>query len=202
LSANSFGQGAHKSKSINVELNLLGAWRENRDALEAQIRRNWTILLGIVAVTLVLGPISGFIAYGQQQKLQALASKEATLQKRKATLSEGMKGASPLLEAESVRGSNEKKLSSFLSNLAVIFESTPRSIALTNLRAEVLAGEMQIRLTAESESVEDSGKFIDNAGKGDSVLASIEVSSRRSRRLAAEGVVFEYMKRVNLEGGQ
>jgi len=200
LNANSFGQGAHKSKSINVELNLLGAWRENRDALEDQIRRQWTILLGIVAATLVIGPAIGYMAFEQQSKMAALASKESNLQRRKATLAESMKGASPLLEAESIRGSNETKLSSFLSNLAVILESTPRSIALSNLRAEVLSGEMQIRLTAESESVEDSGRFIDNAGKGGSVLASIEVSSRRSRRLGPDGVVFEYMKRVNLEG--
>ncbi len=200
MNANSFGQGAHKSKSINVELNLLGAWRENRDSLEAKIRRKGTILLGIITATLALGPATGLVAYGQKSKLETLSAKQANLENRRAKLAESMKGASPLLEAESIRGSNETKLGMFLSNLALILESTPRSIALSSLRAEVLAGEMQIRLTAESETVEDSGRFIDNAGKGGSVLASIEVSSRRSRRLGPEGVVFEYMKRVNLEG--
>ncbi len=201
MNANSFGQGAHKSKSINVELNLLAAWRENRNALESRVRRQWTILLGVVSALVIIGPMIAALAISQKSKLDALQKKEEQLLHRKEALAENMKGASPLLEAESVRGSNEKKLGLFLSNLAIILDSTPRTIALSSLRAEILAGEMQIRLTGESESVEESGKYIDSAGKGESVLASIEVSSRRSRRLGPEGVVFEYMKRVNLEGG-
>ncbi len=201
MNANSFGQGAHKSKSINVELNLLAAWRENRNALESRVRRQWTILLGVVSALVIIGPMIAALAISQKSKLDALQKKEEQLRHRKEALAENMKGASPLLEAESVRGSNEKKLGLFLSNLAIILDSTPRTIALSSLRAEILAGEMQIRLTGESESVEESGKYIDSAGKGESVLASIEVSSRRSRRLGPEGVVFEYMKRVNLEGG-
>lgn len=201
MNANSFGQGAHKSKSINVELNLLAAWRENRNALESRVRRQWTILLGVVSALVIIGPMVATLALSQKSILDALQKKEENLSHRKEALAENMKGASPLLEAESVRGSNEKKLGLFLSNLAIILDSTPRTIALSSLRAEILAGEMQIRLTGESESVEESGKYIDAAGKGESVLASIEVSSRRSRRLGPEGVVFEYMKRVNLEGG-
>lgn len=198
MDAISNGHAAHKTKSINVEVNMLESWLQNRAQLETKLKQRIATLIGICTAGLVLLPLADSYRRSASTLATQQGAKLVVLNKQVTELESKAKMASPSLENDAIHTSSLRRFDSYLGEVLALFNRAPEGVALTSFKSEVLGGEIQMRAVAEAESSSIGRTFVEKAGEGANVIASLQVSSRRSKLLGEQGISFDYVKKVKV----
>lgn len=190
------GHATPSPKSINVELNLLEAWRTHREAEEAQWRKSLLLIGGFLLLGLMSAQMLGS-SLASQWKAEAGAQKSLkAISLHLNRLAEERKVADPKVARQQMLDESNAKAKLFLSQFARIGNDVPATMALTDCKVDVLAGEITLRGHADAESLEVAKGFVESASKTSNVTLSLLVSSRRSNQLSDRGISFEFVQKV------
>lgn len=196
--ANTSGPAQLRHKTINVEANLLNEWLEERSRLLDQTRKMAAALAVVLVVALGTTPMI-FSGSNSIQTASATTAEElAMLQASVEQLDKKRDKVKSKIDSEAMRASVLSRSRSFLGNGIVVMNSASSGMAIETLSLDVLGGDLTIRCKAQAERSTVTEDFLAAAGKGNSVVSTLLATSQKDSRLGSDGVIFEYVKRVEV----
>jgi hypothetical protein len=195
---NSLGAGPPRQRTINVEVNLLAEWIENRNRLRED-RLRWTGLLttlafvGIIAVPL----LSEYAASSESsaQKAEKLAdSRQMTL----ATLQQQQSLVQPKIDGDATLKLSQYRAKLFMGEILSALNETSPKMAMAMIEGSMIGGELTIRAKAEAENYLAAQEYVASVGKGSNVKSAILTTARPNLSLGPEGVTFEFAKKIEV----
>lgn len=196
LDASSLGRAQPKTKTINVEANLLSERIAERSRIAEGSR---TRLLGIGLVLTVLflvGPALYRLQSGAAVRAgsaQAVASK---LDAQLAELERRAENAQPTVDDDAIVQSLKSADQRFISHCVATLNSVTSGVAVSGLRAEVTSDVLVIKVAADAESFEQAQAFLANVKAGRRVQEVFLGSARASGTLGENGFGFDLQAKV------
>lgn len=195
----SLGAAPPKQRTINVEVNLLAEWLENRNRLRDEKLR-WTGLLAtIVVVAVVALPFLKDVATEQQRIYSKAAADAAGRSTALITLQQQQSAVQPKIDSDAMSQECRRRAKQFMGEFFAVLNATTPKMAVETIDASVLSGEITIRTKAQSETYVAAQDYVALAGKGTRVKSAILSTARQSKLLGSdEGVTFEFAKRIEV----
>ncbi len=198
LEASSPGRGLPKTKSINVEANILDGWLRERNRLVDRVTRR---VLGIIIVLLIgcatLPKL--WSMYSVAKGKDAVASKTlATIATRLNATQKASADAQPILDQDSMLQESRKKMELAVDHVLLILNAAPSNVAIASLKAEVMGGELTIQCKADAAGSDSGRAFVDEASKGPSTLSALQAFTRSSDVFGDKSIAFNFVKRVKV----
>ena len=197
MQGNITGSAQHKVKTINVEVNLLDAWSDQRVELEANVTRKIILL---VAIVLVVGLALPFLAAKQSLMASSSTTSQSELEKNlkiKNELDRQAKSVAPTIQMDEMIARCHRFSNSYLNELTRVINAAPTPMYFEQFQTEVSGGECSIKVLATASSPEVGRSFVDTASKGSNVLSAIQTSVRQGK-LSDSSVKFDFIKKVRL----
>jgi hypothetical protein len=198
LDASLHGRAAPKTKTINVEANLLAERIAERERLREAIIKRIAAIATIVVVAGVSLPFLWKTQAGFAVQAAVAQKMEKGLQTKLAAIQQKQSTAEPVLANQAMAKKVHAQAESFLGQVTLFFNGASENMALTDVKAEVVAGELKISAKAEAENYTVAHEFVGSNSEGPKVKEVILISVRRSGQLAAEGVTLDMVKKVGL----
>lgn len=198
VDANLTGLGSAKTRSINVEVNLLNEWSASRASMQIEIQRQIFGLVGTCLIGLVLLPAlnawRGRVFAGTSSITQNLGK----LMKERAELAKTVAEVTPSIDFATMRGKTNLYRNSLFKETQKFLVATPDAVRFDSLRIEANGGELTFKVVANAKTAADGRRFVETASRGRNVSASNQTAIRQSQALGRDGVVFDYLKRVKV----
>lgn len=198
LDANLHGRVAHKSKSINVEANLLSQRNTEREKVRAAARRHM-LLLGITAVVLAAGlpPVLRYKS-GAARTYALLKKQETEVNGRIVAYQKAQDSAKPELQGAQVTAGARKYDQEFLGQVTLLLNAVTPNMTLTFFRANVDTSGFSINIQADATSFDAASDFISLAGKGPNVIDTQVSSERANPAVGPNGVTISLVKKLKV----
>ncbi|MEI7576647.1 MAG: hypothetical protein WCK51_07125 [Armatimonadota bacterium] len=198
VDANLTGLGSAKTRSINVEVNLLNEWSSSRAAMQVEIQRQMLVLAGVCLAGLVLLPaVSTWRSNVFEGTNESVKKRDAALRDQK-QLAKTVAEVTPSLDFAEMRGNCNKYRNYLFNESHKFLESTPETVRFDSLKIEAMGGELSFKVVANARSAADGRRFVEAAGRGRNVSASNQTAIRQSQVMGDDGVVFDYLKKVKV----
>lgn len=198
LDASTSGRALPKSKSINVEANLLEEWLYERNRLSDLLLMRVLALGAVLLIAGVTLPLlyraQGRARISEAKSKQALAIVAKQLGEATAK-SESIK---PQMELAQMREESGQKLQAFAGQILFLLNAVPADVVLQNLRAEVAGGEVTLKCKAEAIDAEAGRRFTEAAARGPGTVSALQAMTRASDALGPGGVTFDFVKRATV----
>ncbi len=198
MSDSSFGNGALKSRSINVGANMLGEWIEEQAKLRQQFARYGAVLSASVLVAVVACPILGRKAGVEGAELKGLKAGIAGLDEQLKIADKAKKEAQPAKIVHEMNERTRVSFDRFVGQLDHILRAGNPQMALAMLKLEMTSGEAHVTLQADAEDDAAAEAFAKNASEEGATVDSI-TSSRPSALLSTQGLSFLYEKKIRVD---
>jgi hypothetical protein len=194
----SHGRVAPKTKTINVEVNLLAQRIAERDRLfTAAVRK--LMLLGVaVVVSAVLLPTLFKLQSSAALEAKVAVSKKQALAGTLASLNSQQESAKPLIADKDLTDRLEVSSEIFRGHVTLLLNSATPDMAFQNLRAEANGTELKMTCKLDAETYPAVQAFVAAASKGPNVINAILLSQKRGQELGESSVSFDFVKRVKL----
>lgn len=199
LEANSFGRVAPKIKTINVEANLLAQRLEERQAIRQQATRRLAALASCLLAACIALPPLFQLAAAASKAVDAAAGKEAELATRLRETQERRKNVQPILDEIDLQERCRRNAKVLIGETTLLLGGTSPRMAVGSVKAEVASGSLRLSVIAEAESYGAAREFVSTAGEGKKVESATLLSMRRSDTLGADGVRFEFVKKIGVK---
>lgn len=195
----SHGRVSPKTKSINVEANLLSERVAERLRI-AEASRNRLLL--IIAVLGFLGLVAPPLY--QFQAVEAAKVKNAQVEHDKvhetlAALQKQVDEASPKVQEGELLILLRNQANEFIGQTILLMNCTTEGVAISTLEADVMSASMTLKCSADAQGFEDAQAFAANAKSGPFAKDVFLSSARLSTALGGKGVGFDLIKRVVFE---
>lgn len=197
--ASTAGRGPQpKTKTINVEANLMAQRLIERRQLQESTRRRMILFIA-VACSAVFSLPALFTWMSTATRVAASTmNREADLRTRLNAIREKQETARPAIQESQLLGVVRGRANTYLGRVAEFLNCVEPDMALKSLKVEVLAGSMKISAQAEAESYESYKKFVvrcqEAVGKENVFPRSVKASSL----LGDRGVVFDIEHKVQV----
>ncbi len=198
VDANLTGLGSAKSRSINVEVNLLDEWSSSRASMQVQIQRQFMILGAVCVAGLIVLPLLS------KWRSNIFESTNAVVQERAQKVAERKKLASqvaevtPSIDFAQLRENCNRYRNALFQETFRFTEATPASVRFESLKIEANGGELSFKVVANAKTAAEGRHFVSAAGRGRNVTTSNQTAIRQSQVLGADGIVFDYLKKVKV----
>lgn len=190
--ANTAGRAAPpKSKTINVEANLMAQRLIERRALLESNRRRVLILSAIIFSAMLSLPALVAWLSAATDAAQGAERRESQLRKRIADMKVKQDSARPVIQESQLLSVVGIRSNAYLGRLAQFLNCVETDMALSSLKVEVIAGQMKITSTAEAESYETYKKFVTRCQEAVGMDNVFPRSVKASSLLGPKGVVFD-----------
>lgn len=180
-----------KSKTINVEANLMAQRLIERRSLIETNRRRMVMLFAVVFSSLLTLPaLFTWMNAAGATASQSIAQ-EQNIQKRLADLRKKEDTARPVIQENQLLSVVDSRANNYLGRIVQFLNCVEPDMAISSLKVEVIAGQMKIIATSEAENYEAYKKFIarcQDAVGSDNVFPR---SVKASTALGPKGVVFD-----------
>lgn len=194
----SLGRGLHRSKSINVEANILNEWQFERQSAVDAIRYRTIILGGLIAFSTISIPLARAFADEWRAMDIRQTSERRVLEKKLKMLEADGEHAQPVIAYDKQTSQEHANAQAMLGNLILIINAAPQKVAISKLKAAVTGGELSVELSADSEDSDSAKLFASEAGKGSGVLYTVLASTKKSALLGPDGLGFDIQKKVSV----
>jgi hypothetical protein len=192
------GISQHKIKSINVEVNMLKKWIDQKDCLKQVIFRLFTIASISTLTGLALLPFS--VKYYNNASLQY----QNSLKSYKTTNSIYNDFKERSHEGDIINQQNtlSKNCKSYFNRLigefVVLSEAADGGVIFNSLKVQANDGLIDFSLIALANNSSVAGDFCQRVSKGKSIKKSSLVSTKSDTSLTSSGVMFEYARKVEV----
>lgn len=180
-----------KSKTINVEANLMAQRLiERRTLVEANRRR--VVILGSILFSSMLSLPAIFSWMNAANNAAASAAKrEGQLLTRINEMKAKQDSARPVIQESQLLEVVENRSNTYLGRIAQFINCVEPDMALTAMKVEVVAGTMKITATSEAESYDVYKKFVSRCQEAVGMDNVFPRSVKASNILGSKGVVFD-----------
>lgn len=191
VDASSPGRALPKTRSINVEANLLAERIGERErVLEALSRRAfWGV--GIFVFAMLVLPT----AYRIQDRLSAkagkLESESELLQRQVANQQAILDTARPVVEDSKMIGDTRMFAQNVLRQLSVVINSADGDMVFSSLKVDILGGEMKLGARADAKSYRVARDYIGRITKASGTKSAVLKQWRLSEQFGPNSVSFE-----------
>lgn len=199
LNANSFGRATPNQKSINVEINLLAEWLDERRRLRESRLRSLVILALGFAAMLLLGPSIWKLGSESAERAARAEGRMNQLQGQLAAAQAETEKLQPQVDNQTVLAQSQANIRRFVGEMLVFMNDMPSSVALRLVDVTILGGEVTIRAQADAETFTGSEELVRIAQQTPRTKSAIVSQARRSDALGPDSVSFELVKKVTLE---
>jgi len=193
------GRVAPKSKSINVEANLLEERLEYRERVRTTAKNRVGILLiGIGLSVLAIPPL-----YRADKAAQAhhafLTIQEKQMVARLDELKKVQDTAKPIIQDQQIVASLHRHAHEFLGQMTLFFDDVNPSLSLQNVNGQVQSGTIKIMSQVEATSYKAAFDFVSLTAKSpNSVEPPIISSMNSSAALGKDGVTFDFQQKIKV----
>lgn len=198
IEASTHGRAAPKTKSINVEANLLSQRLAERASIFGSAQRQ-LIVASIVTVLsfLVLPVIFRLQAtlLGAQRNLEV---ENYEIADRFSALQKAQSAAMPIIERKKLETSAKANSAEFLGQLLLFMNATDANVSLGSVKATVMGGEMLISTKAEAKSYQTASDFVEAASRGPHGKGTLLSSMKANPEIWPDGVTFVLSKKVKV----
>lgn len=191
------GREAPSTKRIDVEANLLDEWVLERRETKKQIQLRLVAMAGIIGLGVwatgnLLHWRSGFAAKEAPvaQRLKAVQGQYAEIVPAA--------GANAPADFRGMAQGTKKNADAYMAQIVALMNSASPSMALSNLKADVLGGEVKLTGTADAETYYAANEFIQRNNDASKGMNATQVSTSRSDLLSTDGVSFQFVKKVRV----
>lgn len=198
VDANLTGLGSAKTRTINVEVNLLNEWTSSRAAMQVEIQRQAFVLTGVCLAGLILLPSvstwHGRVSAGTNESVKM---RDAALSQQK-NLAKTVAEITPSLDFAEMRQNCNTYRNHLFTEAKKFLEATPETVRFDSLKIEAMGGELSFKVVANARSAADGRRFVEAAGRGRNVSATNQTAIRQSPVMGEDGIVFDYLKKVKV----
>lgn len=192
------GSGSARSRTINVEVNLLTEWANARVATQLEVRRRIVMLVGVGVGGLVVLPM---LAKWRGSVFSAtnhvIVERDGLLKQSKALETEVAR-VTPSMDFAEMRENCNRYRNSLFSETRRFVDATPSTVQFESFKIEANGGEISFKVVANAGSAAEGRQFVSAASRGRNVTASNQTAVRQSQVLGADGIVFDYLKKVRV----
>ncbi len=197
--ASSHGHAPPRTKTINVEANLLGERLRERDKLRQALQRKALLTLAVTgAAAATLPTLLGYMSQASDKANQTQRL-ESNLQTQLSSLRSKGDKAQPRIADQEMMEKVKTNADIIVGQATLVMNCASPQIAFADLKTEVLGGELRISCRADAESFSVAQRFVSGAGQGPKVIDAILASTKRSDVIAKGGIAIEFVKRVKVE---
>lgn len=192
------GNVTHSIRSINVRANILSEWTVNQARFHTEMLRYTSAIAICCAVAGVLVPISERArgAYVAEQTRNAAALAELKVELADAQASK--KTAEPGEALAEIRAETTGHFNRLLGEVYQVLDSAKSGMAFSAAKVDVREAEIVIDCRADAETYDVAAAFAEQAGSTPNKISNL-ASTRPNALLGANGLSFEYIKRVGLQ---
>lgn len=197
--ASTAGRGPQpKTKTINVEANLMAQRLIERRQLQESTRRRMMLFLAVAfSAVFSLPALFTWMSTSVRVSGQTL-DREADIRRRLLAIQQKAETARPAIQESQLLGVVRGRANTYLGRVAEFLNCVEPDMALKSMKVEVLAGNMKISAQAEAENYEAYKKFVSRCqeavGKENVFPRSVKASSL----LGDKGVVFDIEHKVQV----
>jgi type II secretory pathway pseudopilin PulG len=198
LDASSLGRVAPKTKSINVEANLLSERIAEHERVREGTAKSLIALLSVILLSaIVLPPLFRFEA-AASQKAAAADLRLQNLDREVQDLQKQQDSAKPAIADKKLSIDVRKNADVYLGQLMQFLNLTTPDMAVADLKTQIDSGRMLITVRAEAENYAAAREFVAKASKGAEQDTAL-ISTSRSATLSPEGVAFDLVKKITVD---
>ena len=197
MNDSSSGNAAPKNRSINVGANLLDEWISEQAKLRQGIGRYAALLAASLFLAATVLPMLWRITADSSRQAARLSQGVKLLDEQLAITERNRKAAQPGLVVKAMRGRTGESFDRLMTQMNRVLSAGSARVALTSVRCDIQGGEAHLVVQADAEEDGAADAFARNAGEAGAKVDAI-VNSRPSRLLSAQGLGFQYEKRVGV----
>ena len=194
----SHGRVAPKTKTINVNANLLSQRLAEREQIREWVRKRLMFIAVCVVVAFVVLPplhraqINAAAVSAQLKKQQAIVAKQLE------ALQAQQKDVKPVVDNEHLLNSVRKNSHEFLGHMLLFLDNVSPSISLSGLSATVGADGVELSTTADAVNYRAAQDFIEGCEHSPGVLGTYVKQMRNNTSVAEDGVSFDISQKVKV----
>lgn len=191
VDASSPGRALPKTRSINVEANLLAERIGERErVLEALSRRAfWGV--GIMVFAMLVLPTAYRVQDRISDKADKVSAESALLQRQVANQQAILDTARPVVEDSKMIGDTRMFAQNVLRQLSVVINSADGDMVFSSLKIDVLGGEMKLGARADAKSYRVARDYIGRISKATGTKSAVLKQWRLSEQFGQNSVSFE-----------
>ena len=197
MQGNITGSAQHKVKTINVEVNLLDAWVDQRIELEATTIRKIVLLVVIVLAGMFSIPFMAIERSSAASRAQGISASLESSLKIKSRLDLQAKSVAPAIQMDEMIARCHRYSKSYLDELTKVINAAPTTMFFEQFQTEVTNGESSIKVLATASDTEVGRTFVDIASKGTNVISASQTSERQGQ-ISESSVKFDFIKKVRI----
>ena len=191
------GREAPSTKRIDVEANLLDEWIHERRETKKQIQLRIVATIGLAGLGLwSAGNLSNWRA-GFAAKQAPVAQRLKAIQSQYAEIVPAT-GANTPVDVRAMAESTKKNADAYMGQIVALMNSASPSLAFSNVKADILGGEVKLTGQADAETYYAANEFIQRNNDASKGMNATQVSTSRSDLLANDGVSFQFVKKVRV----
>ena len=191
VDVSSLGRAQPKTKTINVQANLLAERLGERGRLLDAMSRKAFWGVGILVFALMVLPS----AFRIQERLSAqaakLSSEAALLQRQVSDKQALLDTAKPAVEDSKMITDTRLFAGNLLAQLSVVFNAADGEMVFSSIKVETLGGEMKLSGRADAKSYHAARDFVDRISKAQGTKSASLKQWRLNDQFGANGVSFE-----------
>ena len=198
LDVSSHGRVAPKTKTINVNANLLSQRLAEREHIREWIRKRLIFIgLCIVVAVIALPPL-----HRVQRKALAnaaqLKKKEAAIAQQVIDLQKQQDTVKPAVASEHLLSSIGKNSREFLGHVFLLLDNVSPAISLSTFKANMNSGMLELGTQADAINYQAAQVFVAECERTPRQQGTYVSSMRSNSEVGDEGVSFDFSQRVKL----
>ncbi|HEY3779772.1 MAG TPA: hypothetical protein VGL56_01720 [Fimbriimonadaceae bacterium] len=184
------GRVAPKSKSINVEANLLAERLQNRTRLREQVRKRLvSYFVGITVVAIVLPPLHRmYIKTAADYK--AAISGDKLLTAKLNGVQKQQDSVAPVLQDKKTLDSLHNHAREYLGRLILFFNNVSPEVSLSSLTVQWKEQKMDFNIQAQAISYKAAADFVSQTGKSPEAKQTTLSTMNSDTSMGPDGVNF------------
>lgn len=169
------GRALHKTKSINVEANLLAERLGERGRLLDAMSRKAFWGVGILVFALMVLPSAYRVQDRLSKKAASRAAEASVVMREVADKQAILDSAKPVVEDSKMLTDSRKFSDSLLRQLSVVLNASDSDMVFSAIKVEVIGGEMKLTGRADAKSYRIARDFVNRISKApDTKAASLK----------------------------
>lgn len=201
LDTSTAGRAQLRSRSINVEANLLSQRINERARLNDQIRKKLAAVAVLSGAAILVVPQLYFWQIRQAKSSGVAAIAQAEIRRQMEEVESLQKSNQPKITEAKVGQRVQARSAGFMTNLTRFFNACGPTIAVISTKVDIVGGQLQISAKADAESYAAYQKFVERLQREAGPENVAPKSVRSSADLGPETVIFEIAYRSKLGGG-
>lgn len=192
-----FGR-AETRRTIDVEANLLTERLSEHSRLVRVAHRKLLVIgLSMFVAGALLPSIYGLRA-ACAKAVAIHEAKAGNLAKTLSTLQADHAMSVPRIDEHELSRTMRLQATRLLGQLSLVLNSVPKNAACSSVKADVMAGEMTLVISADANGFEAMREFVLKASEGPNTTSAILVSTKRSEALGTGSVSFDFVKKARV----